>query len=352
MPRAASAATKPLVGALRERRIRAATAGSRRVAVTIGSASGPPGRGESPSRETPPGASGPCRRKRRVSVCADMGKCGEGGHDGNRRAKGDQGAKAGGRERAQGAYGCAGRGVRAGVRARGRLRRHLAVRDSRFSRNRRGQRAQPDDAGQVRKDLQGVHQITPRPDEIHLRDRAEWNEEAINPAIRQDDPRSEPVFEELLPVIGPADERARSRREKRRTRQIAAESRHGGVESEADGRRAGRPLRDRRRPVDHARQHDRQRGQRARAERNDDDFADRVQALLHGTRALRCAVSHPGGAIPGFVRIETAREAVADRREDPEPQHGVRGERFTEHHPSTLGMRPANATMTTMLPTR
>src|SRR6185436_20529815 len=71
-----------------------------------------------------------------------------------------------------------------------------------------GQGAQAEDADQVREDLQRVHQVPPGPYQVDLGDRAEGDQQAVDPAVRHDHARPQPVLEELLAVIGPADQRA------------------------------------------------------------------------------------------------------------------------------------------------
>ena len=91
--------------------------------------------------------------------------------------------------------------MRAPARARPVRRRARATRRS------RPRSAQADDAHEVRKDLQAVHEVAPGPDEVDLADGAEHDEDAVDPAVGHGHARAEDVLEELLAVVGPPDER-------------------------------------------------------------------------------------------------------------------------------------------------
>src|SRR5687767_8452469 len=68
--------------------------------------------------------------------------------------------------------------------------------------------AEADDADYVGEDLQAVEDVAPGPDELHLGDGAERNQQAIQPAIGHDDSRAEEILEKDLAIIGPTDQRA------------------------------------------------------------------------------------------------------------------------------------------------
>ena len=95
--------------------------------------------------------------------------------------------------------------------------------------------AQADDADQVREHLQRVHQVAPRPHDLDPRDRAERNQQAVDPAIRHRDLAAEDVLEELLAVVGPADERRVAEEERAERDDAAADDGHDRVEAGGDG---------------------------------------------------------------------------------------------------------------------
>ena len=58
----------------------------------------------------------------------------------------------------------------------------------------------------------------------------EHDQAAVDPAVRHDDARAEHVLEELLAVVGPADQRRVAEQERRRRPRSSRPPRHGGVE--------------------------------------------------------------------------------------------------------------------------
>src|SRR5579864_580783 len=231
MPRARSAATRRRSIASGIAAYSAATAGSRRTAVTCGSSSA---RASRRSIASPVLASvRPSAATIRDSAASsdaslslglirmgstagdDMAKlC-----DGTSASKGDQEAKARlARERARLAP------PRASVAARVRVHGHDA--------------AQADQANEVGKDLQRIHEVAPGPHYLRLEGCADRNEQAVHPPIWQRHAAPEDVLEELLAVVRPSDERRVAEKKGAHRHDPAAESRHGRIESPGDGGRA------------------------------------------------------------------------------------------------------------------
>src|SRR5579864_514215 len=195
MPRARSAATSRRSIPSGIAAYSAATAGSRRTAVTCGSSSSSfSGLGATRARiasivslalaSVRPSAATIRDNAASRDASLSIGLTRIGSMDGDDMAKlsdgtsaleGDQGAK----------------GLSAAPRVR--VHRHDA--------------AQPDEANEIREDLQCVHKVAPGPHHVRLEGRADRNEQAVHPPIRQRHAATEDVFKELLAVVRPPDER-------------------------------------------------------------------------------------------------------------------------------------------------
>jgi hypothetical protein len=92
----------------------------------------------------------------------------------------------------------------------------------------------PSSPDHVREHLQPVHEIAPRPHHFHPADRAERDQQAVDPAIRQRDAGAEHVLEELLAVIRPADQRRVAEQEHAQRHHRPAEARERGFEGRGD----------------------------------------------------------------------------------------------------------------------
>ena len=181
--------------------------------------------------------------------------------------------------------------------------------------------------------------------------RAERDQQAVDPAIGHGHRSPEEIGEELLAVVGPADERGVAEEEHAEGDDPAADDRDRRFEGDRDGGRA------RQARLPGAGEQQRQRADRRGHERDDEDLHDRVQPLLQGLLAGGGAVGDGGGAVAGLVRVDAAGEPVANR--DPHADAGdaaarrLQRERLAQDQTrAPRGCARRSSTMTISPPTR
>ena len=141
------------------------------------------------------------------------------------------------------------------------------------------------------------------------------------------------VHEELLAVVGPADERRVAEEEHADGDHPAPDSGQGRVEGERHGGGARLP-----RQVG-AGAEDGEGGDARGHERDDEHLHHRVQALVERLPAARRPVGDRGGSVAGFVRVHAAGEAVSHRDQHGDGSAGRRPqrERLADHQRQHVG---------------